>query len=80
MGCALCADFCRDLCIVRSIDLEAVLADTLRAIKDRRLTIDCGGLARDDYVECDLSCEACGQRFELRCETYHGSGGTWKAV
>lgn len=25
-------------------------------------------------------CRCCGQRFELSCETYHGSGGRWSVT
>jgi hypothetical protein len=31
----------------------------------------------DDLVHYVLACNACGQRFELSAETYHGAGGKW---
>ena len=34
-----------------------------------------GSLAREDYMDCVVRCPACGSRFELLCETYHGRGG-----
>jgi hypothetical protein len=30
-----------------------------------------------DFVQSDLMCASCGQRFMLRAETYHGTGGEW---
>jgi hypothetical protein len=34
----------------------------------------------DDYMEHTFACTACGRRFELAVETYHGSGGHWRAL
>lgn len=34
----------------------------------------------DDHLEHYFSCVACGQRFRLGVETYHGSGGRWEPV
>jgi hypothetical protein len=80
MGCPLCADFCRELRFEGSRDLDLFLASAAGAVRERHLAIDSGGLAWDDYIECDLHCSACNQRFELRCETYHGRGGAWRPV
>lgn len=30
-----------------------------------------------DVVQCRFGCAACGARFELSAETYHGAGGRW---
>ena len=30
-----------------------------------------------DALRMAFRCNHCGERFELRCETYHGSGGRW---
>ena len=30
-----------------------------------------------DIVSASLACTACGRRFSLTCETYHGAGGRW---
>lgn len=44
------------------------------------LTIEDGDLQWSDALECTLRCAACGQRFQLTCETYHGSGGTFGPI
>jgi hypothetical protein len=31
----------------------------------------------DDIVEYNFNCQKCKQKFCLRAETYHGSGGSW---
>jgi len=31
-----------------------------------------------DYIELRLRCCACGTRFKLTTETYHGTGGSWR--
>ena len=31
-----------------------------------------------DWLQHHFACTACGRRFELSCETYHGSGGWWR--
>ena len=31
-----------------------------------------------DLVESTFRCTACGNRYELQVETYHGSGGAWR--
>ncbi|MGX2032440.1 MULTISPECIES: hypothetical protein [Methylocaldum] len=31
-----------------------------------------------DYVEHYFRCTACGQRFRLSADTYHGAGGEWE--
>jgi hypothetical protein len=30
-----------------------------------------------DIIRPNFRCRECGQMFLLRCETYHGSGGSW---
>ena len=34
----------------------------------------------DDMVHFVFVCTACGQRFELSAETYHGAGGAWRPL
>ncbi len=34
-------------------------------------------VSRPDFVSVDFKCTKCGSVFHLRCETYHGRGGTW---
>jgi hypothetical protein len=34
----------------------------------------------DDVVHFIFACTACGQRFELSAETYHGAGGAWRPL
>jgi hypothetical protein len=78
--CPTCHEFCEDVRIDKPDTLEGLLATVWPAVHDGHLTIVSGSLARDDYMVCDLSCPSCGQRFELRCETYHGRGGQWRAA
>lgn len=33
---------------------------------------------RPDFIASDFQCCRCGRRYELRVETFHGAGGTWK--
>lgn len=33
-----------------------------------------------DVLQYWFECPACAQRFELSIETYHGSGGVWRAA
>lgn len=33
-----------------------------------------------DWIQHNFACAACGCRFELSCETYHGSGGWWRPI
>ena len=33
----------------------------------------------DDIVSYFFACRACGQRFRLGAETYHGGGGSWES-
>ncbi len=32
----------------------------------------------DDILSYEFRCKACGERFSLSAETYHGSGGKWQ--
>lgn len=34
----------------------------------------------DDVVHYVFACQACGRRFELSAETYHGAGGAWRPL
>ena len=34
----------------------------------------------DDHIEHYFSCIACGQRFRIGVETYHGSDGCWEPI
>lgn len=34
----------------------------------------------EDYIEHTFRCVSCDQRFQLAVETYHGSGGAWRAM
>jgi hypothetical protein len=80
MGCGWCSEFCGHLRIERSDRLDQILTAVAIAVREGRLSLEAGELTRSDYVECDLSCRTRGQRFTLRCETYHGSGGEWRPV
>jgi hypothetical protein len=78
MGCESCKPFCQERAIDRPEVLDALLGTVANAVREGLLRVDAGSIAWDDSVDCELSCSECGQRFELRCETYHGSGGTWR--
>ena len=41
------------------------------------LRVESGDLQWSDIIECTIRCAHCGTRFQLVCETYHGSGGEW---
>lgn len=38
-----------------------------------------GGSNPGDYVCYRFRCKSCGEVFALTAETYHGSGGSWRA-
>lgn len=38
------------------------------------------GQSLPDYLSYAFSCTDCGKAYELTCETYHGTGGTWSEV
>jgi hypothetical protein len=78
MQCNSCKEFWQEKTLQTPAVLEALLSETSRAVAERRFIILSGELTWSDYIECDLSCRGCGQEFELRCETYHGSGGNWR--
>jgi hypothetical protein len=80
MACVGCDEFCGAVSIRLPETLERVYSQVVPAVQSGRLIVASGDLARSDYIECDLRCAACGQRFELRCETYHGGGGEWRVL
>lgn len=73
-------EFCGDVRIDRPDTLRKVIDAITPALERGRLEIESGNLDWCDFIECNLHCPTCGQKFELRCETYHGSGGRWSAV
>lgn len=48
-----------------------------RAVAARKFAVDDGQLQWQDLIECVLRCLACGTRFRLHVETFHGGGGEW---
>jgi hypothetical protein len=80
MSCPACAEFCLAHRFKEIAELEKALETARHAIAQGKLAIQGGDLAWDDYMECDLSCCACGQRFRLTCETFRGSSGGWTVV
>jgi len=36
------------------------------------------GKTLPDVMSYDFECRTCGQAFSLRCESYHGIGGSWQ--
>jgi len=76
----MCADFHHEVIILLPHELAQVLKFVVPAVEAGSLRIESGSLAYEDVIVCDLSCTACGGRFHLDCETYHGSGGKWTPV
>jgi hypothetical protein len=78
--CNLCEPFADTVKFESAAHLERIIADVRElALTPGILKITKGSLEWDDLIDCMMECAACGQRFVLSCETYHGSGGTWAA-
>lgn len=91
MPCRTCADFQTPRPIRLPADLTAAILCLQQAVAEQRLTIlpaysDTITTAAfstvkaegpwDDIVINRFQCTACGQRYELSAETYHGGGGS----
>ncbi len=75
--CEQCNKFHAKIEIQKSEQLDDIIRRTSFAVLNDIIEIVSGELQWSDYVECDLLCNYCGAKFYLRCETYHGSGGSW---
>jgi hypothetical protein len=93
MTCAHCTDLCQEFAIRTPAELDKVIRVIRENLKDKTLLEITQPASRNDAIEptpfeeivgarpdmikCDFKCTTCGERFHLRCETYHGSGGGW---
>ncbi|MGI2035307.1 hypothetical protein ACRQ1B_23255 [Rhizobium panacihumi] len=95
MACSTCAEFSSSRPIHRPADLTSAILSLQAAIADGRLTVlpdDITNTAAapfstliaegpwHDFVENRFKCTACGKKYRLRAETYHGSGGSLEGV
>jgi hypothetical protein len=96
MACTRCEELNQMVTIERPSDLENVLrvirgnlADgTLASIAPERSSMTAMQPIEHvapagpwpDLLHYVFACTACGQRFQLDAETYHGSGGSWRPV
>jgi hypothetical protein len=77
-GCSTCAAYSESRPIASPDDLVSLHAILMTAIRSGALEIEFGDLQWDDSIDCTLKCPVCSQRFQLTCDTYHGSGGEWR--
>ena len=89
MTCARCADLCQEVPIRTPGELEKAVRVAGANLDDGAIIETSGGESstpfaelrsagpRPDFIETDFKCVECGERFHLRCETYHGQGGRW---
>jgi hypothetical protein len=78
--CPRCAAYAEPQEIRSPGELESILETLRLAIERGNLQIDSGDLQWTDWIDCQMDCPTCGQKFELTCETYHGSGGRWQVL
>lgn len=88
--CEQCDEFDHKISIRTPREYFAVLDDVREMIAERRLLLVGGNARLDDLgpgrpwpvdvVEHTFLCPACGKRFRLSVDTYHGSGGEWTPV
>ncbi len=95
MSCDRCQDLCVEYRITLPSDLRRAIKIIGDSVNDGTLQevqlapkpycsvpfqdLVTGG-AWDDIVSYDFQCYRCGQEFNLGAETYHGRGGSWRAV
>src|SRR5689334_477891 len=89
MSCARCEDLRQEVPIRTPGELEKVVRVARANLKDGTIVeIANGGqsvllstLTRNgplpDIIQTDFRCTRCGEVFRLRCECYHGKGGSW---
>ena len=92
MACQACEPLIRTIEILGPDDLrrvivtalDAVEAGILRYIPARGSRPEDGPFSTlqgwPDIIDWRFACTGCGRSFLLACETYHGSGGDWRAV
>lgn len=87
--CPRCQQFCERIAITRPDEYYALARRLEGAVREGTLLFISGHKLEDiqedqpwpdDMTEHVLRCATCGQQFVLAVETYHGSGGTWRAV
>lgn len=92
MTCAQCEQAVRSKRIKHPNDLSQVIRSAAAAVEAGSLLYEGFGAWGDplrsiahgggwgDFVNNYFSCSSCGQWFNLHAETYHGSGGVFKAI
>jgi hypothetical protein len=88
--CAQCIELWEKIVIHTPGEYFGILRQVREMMAERTLalvhgTVDLGVLALGkpwpaDHIEHIFECSACGQRFRLAVETYHGAGGSWAPV
>ena len=79
--CAECERFGSSRAITTKSQFDELRACLyFKGIRPGRLEVVAGSLQGADMIDCLLRCATCGQRFELSCETYHGTGGRFERV
>lgn len=91
--CATCEQYAQDITISGPEQLRRIVGTAQTAVAEQKLRIvdDPDKLTdKSNFSALDLSetlpdvlayrlqCMACGRRFELSCESYHGAGGHWR--
>lgn len=95
MTCSTCAEFSSPHPIRLPADLTAAILMLQDAVAEGRLsrlpdysdtytlpafsTLNANG-PWHDVIENRFACTACGQKYLLNCETYHGGGGSLEAM
>ena len=89
MSCARCGDLCQEVPIRTPGELEKVVRVARVNLEDGTIVEITSGtepaqlstLTRNgplpDIIRTEFRCIACGEVFLLRCEAYHGHGGSW---
>jgi predicted RNA-binding Zn-ribbon protein involved in translation (DUF1610 family) len=89
MSCARCDDLCQEVPIRTPGELEKVVRVARASLEDGTIAEITSGeestllstLTHEgplpDIIRSEFRCRECGEVFLLRCETYHGSGGSW---
>lgn len=89
MSCARCDDLCQEVPIRTLGELEEVVRVARANLEDGTIVEITNGeepmplptLTRNapmpDIIRTEFKCMECGEVFLLRCESYHGGGGSW---
>jgi hypothetical protein len=88
MSCARCDNLCQDLPIRTPGELEKVVRVARANLEDGTIVEIANGEGMllftvtpngplPDVIRSEFRCIECGECFLLRCESYHGNGGSW---